>query len=584
MGDLTVEKTLRSKPRIENVLPLTALQEGLVFHAAYDDRAPDVYNVQLGIDLEGPLDTGALRAAAEALLNRHGNLRISVRRRPQGDSVQVVQSHVVLPWTEAVAGSNAEADAIARADRERRFTLSTAPLLRFTLVRLGQDRHRFLFTTHHLLLDGWSMPLVMQELLTLYGNHADTRSLPPAVPYENYFRWLTTQDTPAAENAWRTALTALDEPTRLTPHADSHASVTPHHRVVSLPLELTQALTGQARQHGLTLSTAVQVAWGLLLARLTGREDIVFGATVSGRPPEVPGIESMIGLFINTLPVRVRLDPAETLLDLAARLQQEQAELSAHQYLGMADIQRLTDIGGELFDTLVVFENYPLSPEALSEVHGLRVTGLHTHNDVHYPLALIALPGDRLTLDFTYRPDLYGESDIDDLVKRFTRVLTTVAEATPRLLTRDVGLLTPEEQRQAVAEFNDTAREVPAVAVHELFEEQARRSPEATAVAFEDEEVSYARLNARADDLARTLRALGVGPEQLVALAVPRSVEMVASMLAVLKTGAAYLPIDPDYPGERIAYMLDDAAPALVVVTEATKHLAEASGKPRLLV
>ncbi|MFJ5866970.1 condensation domain-containing protein [Streptomyces parvus] len=584
MGDLTVEKTLRSKPRIENVLPLTALQEGLVFHAAYDDRAPDVYNVQLGIDLEGPLDADVLRAAAEALLDRHGNLRISVRRRQQGDSVQVVQSHVVLPWTEAEAGSEAEADAIARADRERRFTLSTAPLLRFTLVRLGHNHHRFLFTTHHLLLDGWSMPLLMQELFTLYGNHADPRSLPPATPYENYFRWLTAQDTPTAENAWRTALTGLDEPTRLTPHADSHASVTPHHRVVALPPELTQTLTGQARRHELTLSTVVQVAWGLLLARLTGRQDVVFGATVSGRSPEVPGIETMIGLFINTLPVRVRLQPDETLLDLAARLQREQAELSAHQHLGMADIQRQTDITGELFDTLVVFENYPLDPEALSEAHGLRVTGLHPHNDVHYPLALIALPGRRLTLDFTYRPDLYSESDIDDLVKRFTRVLTSVAEADPRLLTRDIGLLTPEEQRQAVTEFNDTAREVTTAAVHELFEEQARRSPEAVAVVFEDEEVSYARLDASADDLARTLQSLGAGPEHLVALLVPRSVEMVASMLAVLKTGAAYLPIDPDYPRDRIAYMLDDAAPALVVVTDATQHLVEATGRPRVLV
>ncbi|WDG32584.1 condensation domain-containing protein [Streptomyces sp. CA-278952] len=584
MGDLTVAKTLRSKPTIENVLPLTALQEGLVFHAAYDDRAPDVYNVQLGIDLEGPLNADTLREAAEALLSRHGNLRISVRRRPQGDSVQVVQSHVVLPWTEAVASSGAEAEEIARAERERRFTLSTAPLLRFTLVRLGEERHRFLFTHHHLLLDGWSMPLVMQELFTLYGNRGDTRSLPPAVPYENYFRWLTAQDTPAAENAWRTALADLDEPTRLAPHADSRQSVTPHHRVVSLPPELTRALTGQARRHGLTLNTVVQVAWALLLARLTGREDVIFGTTVSGRSPEVPGIESMIGLFINTLPVRVRLDPTEPLLDLAARLQREQAELSAHQHLGMADIQRLTNTGGELFDTLTVFENYPLDPDALSKAHGLRFTGLHTHNDVHYPLALIALPGHQLTLDLTYRPDLFGESDVDDLVDRYTRVLTTLAEATARLLTHEVGLLTPEEQRRAVEEFNDTAREVPAVAVHELFEEQARRSPEATAIVFEDKEVSYARLNARADDLAHTLRGLGVGPERLVALAVPRSVEMVASMLAVLKTGAAYLPIDPDYPSERIAYMLGDAAPALVVVTEVTQHLAEAAGTPWLLV
>ncbi|MGP3948728.1 condensation domain-containing protein [Streptomyces sp. 7N604] len=584
MGDLTVRKTIRNKPRIENVLPLTALQEGLVFHAAYDDQAPDVYNVQLGIDLEGVLDTEVLRRAAETLLSRHGNLRISVRRRAQGDSVQVVQSHVPLPWTEAEAGSEAEADEIARADRSRRFDLAAAPLLRFTLIRLGEDRHRFLFTTHHLLLDGWSMPLVMQELFMLYGSRGDARALPPAVPYENYFRWLAAQDNADAENAWRAALAGLEDPTRLAPRADSRQSVTPRHRVVRLSRELTEALTQQARRHEVTLSTAVQATWGLLLARLTGREDIVFGTTVAGRPPEVPGIENMVGLFINTIPVRVLLDPSESLLGLAARLQQEQAGLSAHQHLGMADIQRLTGVNGELFDTLIVFENYPLDPDAFSEAHGLRVAGLHSHNDVHYPLALITLPGDEITLDFSYRPDLFTEPDIELFIQRYTRLLTTFAEATPQLLARDITLLTPEEQRQAVEGWNDTAREVPSAGVAELFEAQAMHSPEATAVVFESEEVSYAELNARADDLARALRARGIGSERLVALAVPRSVEMVMSMLAVVKTGAAYLPIDPDYPAGRIAYMLTDAAPALLIATDATKHLAEATGTPRLLV
>ncbi|MFI9239237.1 condensation domain-containing protein [Streptomyces sp. NPDC053079] len=576
MGDLTVRKTVRNKPRIENVLPLTALQEGLVFHAAYDEQSPDVYNVQLGIDLDGALDAEALRLAAETLLQRHGNLRISVRRRAQGDSVQVVQSHVPLPWTFAEVAGEAEADEIALQDRSRRFDLAAAPLLRFTLLRLGAERHRFLFTTHHLLLDGWSMPLVMQELFTLYGSRGDARVLPPPVPYENYFRWLAAQDDDAAKEAWRAALSGLEEPTRMAPQADSHRSVTPRHRVVRLSRELTEALTRQARGHGLTLSTAVQTTWGLLLARLTGREDVVFGTTVAGRPPEVPGIESMVGLFINTVPVRVRLEPSEPLLGLAARLQREQAELAPHQHLGMADIQRLTDVGGELFDTLTVFENYPLDADGLSEAHGLRVAGLHSHNDVHYPLALMILPGDELTLDFGYRPDLFTEPDVDLLVQRCVRLFTAFAEATPQLLTHDVAVLTPEERHRALEGWNDTARPVPAAGVAELFEAQVKRSPGSTAVVFEDEEISYAELNEKADTLAHTLRTRGIGPEGIVALAVPRSVEMVTSMLAVLKTGAAYLPIDPDYPSDRVAYMLADARPQLLIATEATRHLTEA--------
>ncbi|UZI32654.1 non-ribosomal peptide synthetase [Streptomyces sp. VB1] len=560
-----IDQLERATPDLVDVLPLTALQEGLVFHAAYDDRAPDVYNVQLGIDLEGPLNAGTLREAAEALLSRHGNLRAGVRQPDRGGHVQVVRARVELPWEEADAADDAEADRLAREDRSRRFDLEEAPLLRFTLVRLGEERYRFLFTTHHLLLDGWSMPLVMQELFTLYGNRGDTRSLPPAVPYENYFRWLTAQDTPAAENAWRTALADLDEPTRLAPHADSHASVAPHHHSVGLPRELTEAVERQARRHGLTLNTVVQVAWALLLARLTGREDVIFGTTVSGRSPEVPGIESMIGLFINTLPVRVRLDPTEPLLDLAARLQREQAELSAHQHLGMADIQRLTNTGGELFDTLTVFENYPLDPDALSKAHGLRFTGVHTHNDVHYPLALIALPGHQLTLDLTYRPDLFGEDEVVLLAERCTQLLRTFADAGPDLLAGDVEVLSGAERHQVLEEWNGPVPTRPVRGVVERFDAAMAAAPDATAVVCGSMRLTYAELDARANRLARVLRARGAGRGDLVAVALPRSAEMVVAVFAVLKAGAGYVPLDVAYPADRIAFMLDDATPRLVI-------------------
>ncbi|PTH90221.1 hypothetical protein C9J60_04460 [Streptomyces sp. A244] len=570
-------------PGLVDVLPLTALQQGLVFHAAYDDQTPDVYNVQLAIDLEGPLNAQALREAAQSLLDRHGNLRVSVRQRPQGDNVQVVQSHVPLPWTHIQAATPTEADHATHHDRTQRFDLTTAPLLRFTLIQLDPHHHRFLFTTHHLLLDGWSMPLVMQELFTLYTHHGTADTLPPPTPYTPYYHWLAKQDDHAARQAWRTALSDLHHPTRLAPHADTHTTLTPHHHTEQLPAELTHTLTQQARRHGLTLNTVIQTTWALLLARMTGQEDIVFGTTVSGRPPEVPGIEAMIGLFINTLPVRVRLQPTETLLDLMTRLQQEQAELTPHQHLGLPDIQRLTTIDGELFDTLTVFENYPLDPDTLTPAHDLHITNLHTHNDVHYPLTLIATPGTHLTLDFGYRPDLFTPHDIHHLAQRLTHLLHTFT-TTPHHPTHNISILTAQEQHQVVEGWNDTAREVPSAAVHELFEAQVRRSPEATAVVFDDQEVTYAQLDARADDLARSLRAFDIGPERLVALALPRSVEMVASLLAVLKTGAAYLPIDPDYPADRIAYMLTDAAPALVITTEATRHLADAAGTPRLLV
>ncbi|MGW6648028.1 AMP-binding protein, partial [Streptomyces iakyrus] len=225
----------------------------------------------------------------------------------------------------------------------------------------------------------------------------------------------------------------------------------------------------------------------------------------------------------------------------------------------------------------------PLDPDTLTPAHDLHITNLHTHNDVHYPLTLIATPGTHLTLDFGYRPDLFTPHDIHHLAQRLTHLLHTFT-TTPHHPTHNISILTAQEQHQVVEGWNDTAREVPSAAVHELFEAQVRRSPEATAVVFDDQEVTYAQLDARADDLARSLRAFDIGPERLVALALPRSVEMVASLLAVLKTGAAYLPIDPDYPADRIAYMLTDAAPALVITTEATRHLADAAGTPRLLV
>ena len=240
---------------------------------------------------------------------------------------------------------------IAAQERAEHFDLATPPLIRFTLIRLAPDEHRLLLTSHHILMDGWSTPVLIRELLALYANRGDGSSLPPVTRYRDYLRWIAAQDRSAALAAWREALAGLEEPTRLAADAAGRAPLAPERVALPLSPTLTSALNQQARSRGLTLNTYVQAAWAILLGRLTGRDDVVFGITVAGRPPELPGIESMVGLFINTLPLRVRLAPDQKLGALLAQLQDRQSALMAHQHVGLAEVQGLAGLG-ELFDTL----------------------------------------------------------------------------------------------------------------------------------------------------------------------------------------------------------------------------------------
>ncbi|MFD4051743.1 condensation domain-containing protein, partial [Streptomyces sp. NPDC058611] len=303
--------TATQQTGIEDVLPLSPMQEGLLFHALYDDQTPDVYTVQLALDLKGHIDPAALRSAAEQLVRRHATLRVAFRSMGRGQSVQVVPRVVEVPWQEVdlsglpVGEQEAQLESWLEQDRALRFDLGRPPLLRFALVRRGVDRHCLVFTCHHILLDGWSVPLLLKELLALYESRGDDSRLPRVTPYRNYLAWLAGQDRHAAELAWKTAFEDFEEPTLMASSSPDDPAVLPQYVRAELSPELTEVLSAVARKHRLTLNTVVQGAWGLLLGRLTGRDDVVFGATVSGRPPEVAGIESMIGLFINTIPVRV---------------------------------------------------------------------------------------------------------------------------------------------------------------------------------------------------------------------------------------------------------------------------------------
>ncbi|MEU0179538.1 amino acid adenylation domain-containing protein, partial [Streptomyces massasporeus] len=563
--------------RLTDILPLSPLQQGLFFHAVYDEHGEDVYTVQLALDIEGPLRPDALRAAAETLLHRHGALRAAFRGDGLDTPVQVIPADVELPYTEIDLTTLPEAereDTLRRwtaEDRARRFDPARPPLLRCTLIRTGDDRHRFVLTNHHILLDGWSMPLLVKELLTLYGTSGDASALPRVTPAREYLAWVADQDRTAAETAWRQVLDGLDEPTLVARAARVAGAgpVVPERVTVDLPAALTERLTEFTRQGGVTLNTALQAVWGMIVGQLTGRADVVFGGTVSGRPPQVPGIESMVGLFINTLPVRVALDPAESLGALLDRLQAQQAALMDHQYLGLTEVQQAAGTG-ELFDTLVVVENYPLDADVLEVGGGLTVTGIEGHDATHYPLILTAVPGERLHLRLDFRADVFAPEAANGLLERLVRVLETVPGqgATP---VGRIALLGADEHRRMLAVLDATDdREEPAHRiVPRLFADLVAWSPDTEAVACAEGSLSYRELDARANRLAHRLIAAGVRPEDRVALLMERSPDLVAAVLAVLKAGGAYVPLDPRFPESRMRHILAETGAAVLIADSA---------------
>ncbi|MER6031536.1 amino acid adenylation domain-containing protein [Streptomyces sp. NPDC001851] len=425
----------------EDVLPLTPLQEGMYFHSHYDDQAVDVYNVQVVLALEGPLRADVLQASLAALIRRHPNLRAGFRQRRNGQPFQVIHRAVPLLWEETHLTAE-EFERFLDADRVRRFPLDRPPLARFTLVRLGPDRHRLVMTSHHLLLDGWSNPVLVRELFTLYEHGGDDATLPPPVPNRAYFEWLTAQDDTAAERAWRLALDGLPGPCLVAPADRGRAPVLPQRVTAEFPAGFGAELDRLVRKTGLTVNTLVQGAWGMVLGRLTGRSDVVFGTVVSGRPAEIAGIETMVGMFINTIPVRVRLDPERSVLENLIRLGGEQTALLGHHHMGLGRLQRMTGTG-DLFDTFAVFENYPGDAAARPSYAGVRVEVEQGHDAAHYPLRLIAaLSGERFEAELEYRPDLFDEDEAAAVLAAVVQVLGGITAA-PDRRARDIECTVP---------------------------------------------------------------------------------------------------------------------------------------------
>ena len=579
--------------KLTEIWPATPTQSGILFQAMLAGASFDPYHIQLVFHLSGEVDPERMRRAGQALLGRYASLRAAFVNRADGDVVQVIPQAVTLPWQHLDLTALGEAERTETfeqflvQDQAAHFEADTPPLFRLTLAVLEPDRPELVLTAHHTLYDGWSTPLLMRDLLLLYASDGDTAALPSTRDYGDFLTWLARQDQDEAARAWAAGLEGFEEPTLLAPDFASADDEGRGQVDIELPHDVARELTRRAAELGITANTLVQVAWALLLGELTGRQDVVFGATVSGRPPAVTDVESMVGMFINTVPVRVAYAPGDTLAEILTRLQGRQADLVEHHYYGLAEIQKSVGLQS-LFDTLVVFESYPIDREGLSDASdaadGITYTGFRPSAGNHYPLCLMAAADPHLELVIQYALGAFDQDTVEKHAARLVRLLRQLA-ATPELKVAQLDSLEPAERDRLLTQFNDaTAIHAPDVTITELVEAQVARTPDAVAVVADGESLTYAELDTRAERLAVELARRGVGPETVVSVVLPRTAKVVVALLGVLKAGGAYLPVDPAYATARLPHILPGARPHLILADTDTRQLVPATDIPVLVL
>ena len=565
---------------VDDIYELSPLQQGLLFHTLAAP-ASAVYFEQFGTTIHARLDLAALKRAWQHVTDRHPVLRTSFHWEDLEKPLQVVHRSVTVPlhhedWRQLpLAAQTARLQTFLQRDRHQGFDMSTAPLARLALFQLTNASFYFVMSFHHILLDGWSVHRVNQELAALYEAYSRGASLELDVPrpYGDYIAWLQRQDAPGAEPFWRRSMAGISAPTpfgfdrggRRAPQlADTHEL---QRRQWSR--QATAKLQAVARRHQLTINTLVQGVWALLLSRYSGEREVVFGTVVSGRPADLLGVESMVGLFINTLPTRVSIRVDMPVARWLGELQAHQTEMRQYEFTSLVDIQSWSDVprGTPLFESIIAFENHPGGGPLLARPAAEAGPERQAFERTNYPVAILAGTQPELWLEVTYDARRFDRQAITDVLTYFETLVEAIA-TDPAQRLADLPPLTAADRQRCVVEWNATADDYPGdQCIHRLFEAQAERTPDAPAVLHGNEQWTFQELNSHANRVAHHLVALGVSSEALVAVSLRRTPAAVAAMLGVLKAGGAWVPLDPSYPAERRAFMLSDSH-ARVLITE----------------
>ena len=561
--------------------PLAPLQAGMLFHS--------LASIGTGVDIEQiicsihePLDVEAFQRAWARVVQRHAILRSQFEWKEISEPRQVVIPGVpfkgeCIDWKCLSTREQGEhLEAYIQKDRAQGFNMGQVPLMRLAIFELGKEEYKFIWTFHNILLDDRAFPLILEEVFTFYEAFTENRAieLDDPRPYRDYVLWVGERDLAQDEKFWRENLAGFTSPTPLVvgaPLAAEKKAMGSEGSVeIRIPESLTSALRHLASSHGLSMNTLIEGAWALLLSRYNDEEDILYGTTRSCRRASIEGAESMIGLLINAVPVRVKIRKQTKMIDWLKQLREQHIEMREYIHSPLYEIQRWSDIthGSPLFESLVVFENYYLNSYMQSKGGRWVNREFEYRGRTNYPLTLGGYDDDEMILRIDFDEGRFAQ----DTVKRMLGHLETILQNIPGNLDKcvaEIPILTEPERHQLLVEWNATQVDYPRnKCIHELFEEQVERTPDGIALVFEDQQLTYRELNRRANQVAHYLRKLGVGPEVLVGIFMERSLEMIIGILGILKAAGAYVPLDPIYPKERLSFMLEDMRSPVILTQQ----------------
>ncbi len=575
--------------KIEAIFPLTPMQEGILFHSLMTPGS-GMYFEQFSCKIHANLDIPLFQSAWDQIILRHPALRTLITWKNRKQPLQIVRSQVEIPWLTAdwreipAEEHELKIHDFLDTDREKGFNLSEPPLIRLALFQLDETLYQFVWSFHHILLDGWSMRVVLKDVFKTYeaslnGGAPDLEATPP---FQTYVRWLQQQDMENAEEYWKTQLKGFYSPTSFGLSAQNINRIDSGNQFSEKEIVLTEKLTHSlknfARVHRITLNTVAQGAWSLLLSQYSQETDVAFGVTISGRPIDISGVDRMVGLLINTLPLRVQVDLEKPLIPWLKNIQVQMLENQTYEFSSLAAIQKWSDVvpGTPLFNSILVFENHPTNLDQPDPAASLKTSDARYIEYSNYPLALLVVPGEQMQVIAVYDQGWFDEETISRLLSHFENILNQMVLKQNAELS-ELSLMSEAERSLVLHQWNETDAPYPKdTGIHTLIEKYAKETPFNQAVVFEDRILTYGELNEAANALAKNLIDLGVRPDTLVGVYLERSPELIIAILGILKAGGAYVPIDPSYPDERVVFILQDTkCPVVVTHSDLTHQLPE---------
>ncbi|WP_278286427.1 MULTISPECIES: non-ribosomal peptide synthetase [Clostridium] len=567
---------LKDIDNIKNIYSLTPMQEGMLYHALADNKS-EAYNEELVIKIKGQLDISLLNESFNRLVERHDILRTVFDYENFNRDMQIVfyKRKANVRYVDISHEKFDKEDYIDKAvknDKKQGFDLNKDVLIKLTIIKTEEDVYNLILNNHHIIMDGWCLNIIMLELFKIYNElkFGYKAKLEEAVPYSEYIEWLNNKDREAAKYYWTNYLADYDE-AAIVPFENKENSKEYKKSEVAFEIkrDMTKKLEVIARENKVTINTIMQSVWALLIQKYNNSNDSVFGYVVSGRNAEVKGIESMLGLFINTVPLRVKTENNMTFKELLSNINKSFAESSQWDFYPLADIQGLSDVKEKLVNNIMVFENYPVDSDGINneilDKNDLKIVNVEAQEQTNYNFNLLVIYQDTISIKFNFNESVYSKDNVLKIKDHFENLVSQIIKD-EEIKIKDIEILS-EEERSILEKFNNTEGEYPeGKVVSELFEMQVEKTPDNIAVVYEKQSLTYKELNERANLLGRTLTKKGVGADSIVGIMVKRSLEMIVGIMGILKAGGAYMPIDPEYPDDRIEYMLENSETKLVLV------------------